>query len=201
MHDTTAQPAYMIGPGMGTAIEPADESDGELFDKPKATCSPSRSTMREPRHPIDVGLIFPRRELSQSPESPAETLGLTTPVPAESVGVGAEPPLSPLTRSRPFSVAHSAMTDAHRRASATKVFIRPDLGEGRLRMAVADDGIGLPPDFGAPGHGLGSTREDAERMGGVHQVRPGLSGRATAVTSTTGYDAGSRSSGEVEQYV
>ena len=188
IHDTIAQSAYMIGLGLETAIELADESNRELIAKLEATHALSKSTMWELRHPIDAGPIFEGRDLSQVLRSHASTFTTITSIPTELVQSGREPQLSTVTRGLLFSIAHNAMTNAFRHSRAGKVTIALSFESDRLRMSVSDDGIGLPDDYEDRGHGFRRMRTDAERMGGSLEAGPGESGRGTTVTCVVPYD-------------
>ena len=189
IHDTIAQSAYMIGLGIETAIELADESNGELIAKLEATHALSKSTMWELRHPIDAGPIFEGRELSRVLRSHASTFTTITSIPTELVQSGREPRLSTVTRGLLFSIAHNAMTNAFRHSHAGKVTIALSFEDDVLRMSVSDDGIGLPDDYTDRGHGFRNMRRDVERMGGSLEAGPGESGRGTTVTCVVPYDA------------
>ena len=205
IHDTIAQSAYMIGIGVETAIELADDQlkagrvkpsnapDGvsagdELIAKLRATHALSKSTMWELRHPIDAGPIFEGRELSRVLRSHASTFTTITSIPAQVAQTGSEPPLSTVTRGLLFSIAHNAMTNAFRHSRAGRVTIALDYGDDSLRMSVSDNGIGLPDNYADRGHGFRNMSTDAERMGGRLEVSPGESGRGATVTCTVPYD-------------
>ena len=187
IHDTIAQSAYMIGLGLETAIELADESNRELIAKLEATHALSKSTMWELRHPIDAGPIFEGRELSRVLRSHASTFTTITSIPTELIQSGREPELSTVTRGLLFSIAHNAMTNAFRHSHAGKVTIALSFGGDRLRMSVSDDGIGLPDDYADRGHGFRNMRRDVERTGGSLEAGPGESGRGTTVTCVVPY--------------
>ncbi len=188
IHDTIAQSAYMIGLGIETAIDLADESNRELIAKLEATHALSKSTMWELRHPIDAGPIFEGRDLSRVLRSHASTFTTITSIPTELVQSGREPELSTVTRGLLFSIAHNAMTNAFRHSRAGKVTIALSFEGDRLRMSVSDDGVGLPKDYADRGHGFRNMRTDAERMGGSLEAGPGESGRGTTVTCVVPYD-------------
>ena len=186
MHDTIAQSAYVIGLGLETAIELAEdqneENRDELLAKLKATHALSKSTMWELRHPIDIGPIFEGRELSRVLRSHASAFTTITSIPAEVVLSSVEPRLSSITGRLLFSIAHNAMTNSLRHSNATKVTISLCFEDDRLTMSISDNGIGLPGDYADRGHGFRNMRADAERMGGSIEVAPGDSGRGTIVT-------------------
>ena len=173
IHDTTAQWAYMIGLGIEGAMELVEESQEALKAKLRLAADLSRSAMWELRHPIDGGQIFRGEELGEVLEAHAATFTVITSVPAEFVQHGAEPCLSTIARSLLFSIAHNALTNVVRHAQAQRVAIDLDYSDDRLRLSVSDDGIGLPPDYEARGHGFRNMRADAERMGGRLEVESG----------------------------
>ena len=189
IHDTTAQSAYMIGLGVESALELADGSQESLREKLRQTAELSRSAMWELRHPIDGGQIFRGEALGEVLEAHAATFTVITSVPAEFVQLGREPPLSTISRSLLFSIAHNALTNVMRHAKAGRALIELDCTGGQLRLAVSDDGAGLPPDYETRGHGFRNMRADAERMGGVLEVKSDKAGGGTAVTCVVPYQA------------
>ena len=158
IHDTTAQWAYMIGLGVEGAMELVDESNEELKAKLRLVAELSRSAMWELRHPIDGGQIFRGEELGEVLEAHAATFTVIASVPAEFAQHGREPPLSIIDRSLLFSVAHNALTNVVRHANAGRVVIGLDCDGEELRLSVSDDGIGLPEDYEARGHGFRNMR-------------------------------------------
>ena len=182
IHDTTAQWAYMIGLGVEQATELVDESQEALKAKLRLMGELSRSAMWELRHPIDGGQIFRGEELGDVLEAHAATFTVITSVPAELVQRGREPPMSTITRSLLFSMAHNALTNVIRHADASGVVISLECDEAELRLSVSDDGIGLPEDYEARGHGFRNMRADAERMGGSLEVESDGDGGGTTVT-------------------
>ena len=187
IHDTTAQWAYMIGLGVEGALELADESNERQKEKLRQTAELSRSAMWELRHPIDGGQIFRGEQLGEVLEAHAATFTVITSVPAEFAQRGVEPPLSTITRSLLFSIAHNALTNVMRHAKAARVLIQLDCTGEQLKLSVSDDGIGLPPDFETGGHGFRNMRADTQRMGGVLEVESGGAGGGTTVTCVIPY--------------
>ena len=189
IHDTTAQSVFMIGIGIDTARELAETSSQELVPKLEATSALSKSAMWELRHPIDAGLIFEGRSLSRVLELHAASFETITSISAEVIQTGLEPSLPSVTRSRLFSIAHNALTNALRHARASKVSVALDFQENGLRMSISDDGIGLPDDYAERGHGFRYMRANAERMNGRLHVESGSCGSGTTVTCEIDYDA------------
>ena len=182
IHDTTAQWAYMVGLGVERAMELADETQEDLRARLGLVAELSRSAMWELRHPIDGGQIFRGEELGQVLEAHAATFTTITSVPAELAQRGPEPTLSIIARSLLFSMAHNALTNVIRHADASGVVISLECDEAELRLSVSDDGIGLPEDYEARGHGFRNMRADAERMGGRLEVTSDGDGGGTTVT-------------------
>ena len=186
IHDTMAQSMYMIGLGLETMKEIAEARNEEdrdrLIARIEATHELSRSMMWSLRHSIDIGSIFEGRELNRVLRSHTSTFTTITSIPAELIQTGEEPHLPAVTRGLLFSIAHNAMTNALRHANADKVVVALNFKEGRLRMSVSDDGIGLPDDYATRGHGFRNMQMDAKRMGGSLEATPCESGRGTTVT-------------------
>jgi signal transduction histidine kinase len=91
-----------------------------------------------------------------------------------------------------YRVVQEALTNVSRHAQATRAFISIGGHDGVIRVAVTDDGRGLPAN-GAPmgprgdglegGFGLSGMRERAELVGGELELAP-APGRGTAVRLT-----------------
>ena len=182
IHDTTAQSAYMIRLGVEGALELADESNDRQRDMLRQTAELTRSAMWELRHPIDGGRIFRGEQLQDVLEAHAVTFAAITSVPAELTVHGTEPPLPTITKSLLFSIVHNALTNVMRHAQAGGALIELDCTGQQLGLSVSDDGVGLPPDYEARGHGFRNMRADAERMGGYLDVKSEAAGGGTTVT-------------------
>ena len=166
LHDTTAQTAYMIGLGIHRAKEIAGESNEELVAALDATSALSRSAMWEMRGPIDAGHILEGRELGRVLWSHCATFERITAVPTEMSQSGTEPPLATETRTRLFSIAHNALTNAFLHARPGRVEVRLSFEADRIRLSVSDDGVGLPEGYAERGRGFSGMRAYAEQMGG-----------------------------------
>lgn len=188
IHDTVAQSAYMIGLGIESAIAGVDRSNEEQLSRLKAAHALSRASMWELRHPIDSGLIFEGRELGEVLGAHAGAFTAITSVPADFLQSGTEPALPAVTRGLLFSIAHNAMTNAMRHASASRVTVALDFGSESLSMSISDDGIGLPSGYADRGHGFRNMRSDAERIGGRLEARSDGPGSGTTVTCVVLYN-------------
>ncbi len=181
IHDTTAQTAYMIGLGIHRARELAGESNKDLVAALDATSALSRSAMWEVRGPMDAGHILEGRELGRVLWSHCATFETITGVPAEMSQSGTEPPLTTETRSRLFSIAHNALTNAFLHARPGRVEVRLSFETGQVRLSVSDDGVGLPDGYAERGRGFDGMRTDAEQMGGRLIVESGEGGGGTTI--------------------
>ena len=63
-----------------------------------------------------------------------------------------------------------------------------EFGADGLRMSVSDDGIGLPENYAARGHGFRNMAADAQRLGGVLDVQS--NGDGTMVACSVPYAPG-----------
>lgn len=189
IHDTTAQSVFMIGIGIDSAVELAKSSDRELVAKLAATAALAKAAMWELRHPIDTGLIFEGGSLGRVLRLHASTFETITSISTAVVQTGTEPPLPSATRSRLFSIAHNALTNALRHSGARYVSIGLDFRDDGLGMSVSDDGVGLPDDYAERGRGFAYMVANAERVNGRLHVESGKSGRGTTVICAIEYDS------------
>ena len=187
IHDTTAQTAYMIGLGIDAATKLAGDGNEELKATLAATSELSRWAMWDLRKPIDMGHLFEGRGLGRVLESHIATFTRITSVHAEMGQSGIEPPLATETRTRVYSIAHNALTNAFRHAGASKVEVRLDFSPERIQLSVSDDGVGLPEDYKERGHGFQRMQADAEAMGGEFIVESGGPEPGTTLTCVVPY--------------
>ena len=130
---------------------------------------------------MDISRLLEGTELGTVLWEHADTFARITSVPVETVQSGSEPQLAMETKSRLFSIAHNALTNAFRHARAGRVEVRLDFGDDRILLSVSDDGIGLPDDFAERGRGVPGMTADAERLGGTLSVETGGPGMGTTV--------------------
>ena len=181
IHDTTAQTAYMIDLGIHRIRKLTGESNEELMAALDATSDLSRSAMWEVRGPIDAGHILEGRELGRVLWSHCATFERITGVHTEMSQSGTEPLLATETRSRLFSIAHNALTNAFLHARPGRVEVRLSFEADLIRLSVSDDGVGLPDDYAERGRGFKGMREDAEKMGGTLIVESGIGAGGTTI--------------------
>lgn len=88
--------------------------------------------------------------------------------------------LSPARTEQVLAVVSEALSNVVRHARARQVQINVGLEDGRLRVTIQDDGLGLPRQY-EPGHGLRNMRERALLLDGQLDVT-GVPGKGTTVT-------------------
>ena len=181
IHDTTAQTAYMIDLGIHRIRKLAGKSNEELVAALDATSELSRSAMWEVRGPIDAGHIMEGRELGRVLWSHCATFERITGVHTGMSQSGTEPPLATETRSRLFSIAHNALTNAFLHARPGRVEVGLSFEADHIRLSVSDDGVGLPDDYAERGRGFEGMRTDAEQIGGTLIVESGEGGVGTTI--------------------
>ena len=184
IHDTVAQTAYMVGLGVERARKLGGESNKELAATLDATAELQKSAIWELRRPLDGGQVYEGTSLRGILKSHASTFTTITSVPAEVTVHGVEPDLPTEVRSRLFSIAHNALTNAFRHARAGRVEVELDFGADSVRLSVSDDGAGLPDDYARRGHGFAGMREDADAVGGSLIVETVGRHGSTTVTCT-----------------
>ena len=170
IHDNVAQTAYMVGIGVDRARKLGADSYDELIATLDATAELSKSVIWELRRPLDGGQIYEGTSLVGMLKSHTSTFTTVTSTPAEVVVHGVEPELATEVRSRLFSIAHNALTNAFRHARAGRVEVELGFGADSVRLSVSDDGAGLPDDYARRGHGFAGMREDAQAVGGSLNV-------------------------------
>lgn len=181
IHDTTAQTLYTIGLGIHRARQVADSSQVELNAALDATSTLLKSAVWELRRPIDAGRIFEGRDLGQVLWYHCATFEKITAVPVEMSQSGTEPLLSTEIRSRLFSIAHNALTNAFVHARPSKVLVRLDFKADSISLSISDDGVGLPGDYLERGRGFSGMKADAEKMGGTLIVSNGVANVGTNI--------------------
>ena len=190
IHDTAAQAAYMIGLGINEAIQLAGKTNDDLNATLQATSSLTKSVMWELRQPIDAGPLFEGAPLSTVLRAHILTFNAISSLATELEIEGEEPPLPVDVRTRLFSIAHNSLANAFRHSSATEVRVQLQFSDQAVRLAIIDDGIGLPDDYTLRGQGFQNMRREAERMGGELLVESAGRGSGTTIACTISADPG-----------
>jgi two-component system sensor histidine kinase UhpB len=79
-----------------------------------------------------------------------------------------------------YRLVQEALTNVLRHAQAAEVSVAGKQRNGRVRIEIIDDGIGLPTDY-KPGRGVTGMRERVRALGGTFELsRDGGATRAVA---------------------
>lgn len=117
----------------------------------------------------DLGLVAALRQEAVSYERAGLRVTVVAPEPL--------PPLPAAVEVATYRIAQEAVTNVARHAGARTCTVRLEFANQppTLRVEIADDGRGLPPDHPA-GVGTATMRERAEELGGTCVVEPRPSG-------------------------
>jgi signal transduction histidine kinase len=144
------------------------------------TIAMARDLMAELRPPAldDYGLVAALRSFAVS-----QSTRLSLPI--RVTGEDLAPRPSRLLENALFRIAHEAVMNAARHASASSVYVDIASRDGRVRLTIADDGVGFDPaaPLAGPDHwGLKNMSERARAVGGVLEIgsTPGGGTRITA---------------------
>lgn len=144
------------------------------------TAAMARDLMAELRPPAldDYGLVAALRTFAE-----AQSVRLALPI--DVTGEDPAPRPSLRVEGALFRIAHEAVINAARHASATRITIDVDEADGRVILTVADDGVGFDlaqPGVGPDHWGLRNMRERARAIGGVLRIEtaPGAGTRVVA---------------------
>jgi signal transduction histidine kinase len=152
----------------------ADELLLELKQQTQDAISDIRRLVYDLRPPVldEIGLLAALREQAARHRPDEPRLIVDAP--------SALPPLSAAVELAAYRIIQEALTNTVRHARASASHVSIDVGDG-LRIAICDDGVGLPAGHRA-GMGLHSMRERAEELGGTFAVRT-RAGGGTCITA------------------
>jgi two-component system, NarL family, sensor kinase len=143
---------------------PADFAGAALMDRAMQGIDDALRTLRRVVHGLRppeldaLGLSGALRELAVFLSGPS--LKVETALPAELA------PLSKQVEVAAYRIVAEALTNVVRHAQATRAEITVDLVDGRLSVAVRDDGVGVPPDAGRNGMGMRFMAQRAREIDG-----------------------------------
>jgi signal transduction histidine kinase len=173
LHDAVNQTLFSVSLTADAAALLVDSEPARAKEQMAAVRELARGAMEEMR-----SLVFELRPADLSADGLVETLrkhvGVLRRVSGREIvlDVGAERRLPADTEQEVFRIAQEALANTLRHSGAASVRVRLDMPDGRLLLAVADDGSGFDPAGVAAGRHLGlvSMRERAAALGGELRV-------------------------------
>ncbi|MGY5887518.1 histidine kinase [Geodermatophilus arenarius] len=175
-----------LGPslaGVGLGVQAVQAMLGERADPA------TRALLARMREEVDGAVGEVRRILDGLRPAPLDDVGFVAAVqrhaealaPSVPVRVTAEPlpPLPPDVETAAYRIAQEALTNVARHSGARRAEVGLRARDGRLEVAVVDDGAGFPPEDGdarPAGVGLSSMRTRARAVGGELTVTSGPGG-------------------------
>ena len=181
VHDSTAQTVSMINIGLYRARTQAESSSSELLATLESTAVLSQAAMWNLRGPIDAGQIVSDKQISRILRGHCAAFERITSLSTEFRLLGEEPTLSEETKGALFSIAHNALTNVSLHARASSVVVQLRFDNAAVELSIADDGVGLPPDFAERGSGFDNMCDEAERLNGELRVGSGAGKVGTTV--------------------
>ena len=155
---------------------PADSAGVGLMDRAMRGIDDALRTLRRVVHGLRppeldaLGLSGALRELAVFLSGPS--LKVETTLPAELA------PLSKQVEVAAYRIVAEALTNVVRHAQATRAEITVNLSDGRLAVAVRDDGVGVPPGAGKNGMGMRFMAQRAREIEGEFSFESDETGTA-----------------------
>ena len=178
LHDAVTQSLFGVALKAEAAALLVESDPGRARDELEAVRTLARGAMDEMR-----SLVFELRPAELGSDGLVATLRKHVEVLRRVHGreidleVQGERPLGAAAEREVLRIAQEALTNALRHAGAERLAVRLAFPDGRVELAVSDDGAGFDPATPAAGRHLGlvSMRERAEAIGGRLAIdsRPG----------------------------
>jgi signal transduction histidine kinase len=171
LHDVVIQRLFATGLQLQSASRLASRPEvaeriSTAVDDLDATIRDIRSAIFELRSPVGAVL---RADIHATVQAAGASLGfrpgLRLDGPIDSAGPDE-------VRADLLAVLREALSNVVRHARSSRVDVHIAVGDGRLRLAVSDDGVGSPDPFDERS-GLANMRQRADRLGGILVLAPG----------------------------
>jgi len=120
--------------------------------------------------PLPVGRRSPSTRVAELCAESVRSLGFE---PSVSVSGPIDTEVSEHVTGHMLAVLREALTNVARHAHASRVHVGLEVADHRLRLTVADDGIGLPTESSPASRGLTNMAERAKLLGGSFTIAPG----------------------------
>jgi signal transduction histidine kinase len=178
LHDGVIQKVYMAGLLVGSAEKLAEPTLACRLEKAQSALNDAIADLRRSlgelhaTHPSGI-LADGLRQLAQDARfSSLVNISLDLDLPATET-------LSPTCAGHVLAILQEALSNIVRHARARQVIIQARLNDGRLKMVIQDDGIGLPSNFEAS-YGVRNMRDRARLLDGSLEIT-NAGGRGTLV--------------------
>ena len=189
LHDDTLQGLAGLGVMLGSALRAGSEQgvrEGveSAIGQIREEVTKLRALVAELR-PAALDEIGLRAAVESLVERTGSTQGLeiTTEIALSADDEGA-PRLAPDVESTAYRIVQEALTNVGKHAEATTVSIRLVEADGRLDVAIQDDGLGFEPSAPRTGFGLTGMRERVEMLGGSLTLESSPAGLGTLVQAS-----------------
>jgi signal transduction histidine kinase len=189
LHDDTLQGLAGLGVMLGSALRAGSEAGTRegvqrAIGQIREEVAKLRALIAELR-PAALDEIGLRAAVESLVERTASTQGLdiATDIALSSDEAGA-PRLAPEVESTAYRIVQEGLTNVAKHAGATSVTVRIAEADGRLEVAVRDDGRGFEPSGPRTGFGLTGMRERVEMLGGSLALESSAAGLGTLVRAS-----------------
>lgn len=189
LHDDTLQGLAGLGVMLGSALRSGSEEGTQkgvegAIEQIREEADKLRALIAELR-PAALDEIGLRAAVEGLVERTASTQGLdiTAEIALSSDAVGAAR-LAPEVESTAYRIVQEGLTNVAKHAEAAKAEIEIAEADGRLEVAVRDDGRGFEPTAPRTGFGLTGMRERVEMLGGTLAVESSPAGLGTLVRAS-----------------
>lgn len=178
IHDGIAQMVYMLTLSLETAADRVGSDPEEQRRRLHDLTALAKNALWEVRQYIfDLRpLLSGEAGLAGAIEGQVREFQAVSDLPVE-LRVTGEPLRLPLeTSASLYRIVQEGLGNIFRHARATSVSIHVEFADGRVRLEIEDDGVGMPEPVlaGAPGaqsgHGMGNLRRRVDDLGGTLQV-------------------------------
>jgi len=189
LHDDTLQGLAGLGVMLGSALRSGSEEGTQkgvegAIEQIREEADKLRALIAELR-PAALDEIGLRAAVEGLVERTASTQGLdiTAEIALSSDAVGAAR-LAPEVESTAYRIVQEGLTNVAKHAEAAKAEIEIAEADGRLEVAVRDDGRGFEPTAPRTGFGLTGMRERVKMLGGTLAVESSPAGLGTLVRAS-----------------
>jgi signal transduction histidine kinase len=177
LHDSAKQRLHaahlLVSSLQGRVPQEAEQTVGRATVELESAASEMDTSLAELRSPLEGRLLHEALRERAAELAPDGRPRITV--------RGSAPELSPLVGAHLYRIGSEAITNALRHADATAIDVTIETAGTVLRLAVRDDGRGLPAERRPGGNGLFAIESRAATIGGRVDFGPATNGRGTAI--------------------